>query len=334
MHRFERRLHILRAKRKGAFDPDQHYLEKARRGCVARKVRVLLRQMQPVVLIAPRWSQAHRFLDDVGVDLAVGRPSIECRTLSMAPIHGRSVHQARAWLIRGITEFCGLYLTGPVSQAVDRNGFRHVMRELLQRTTEGPRRALLLHGVEHLCVEARDDLVGVFLHHAREAGDRRRLNLLLAASVSIAALDLPGARRLMLSDYGEEEALEVLTEWAGLVEPQHMWTAVDLLGGVPALLDAVGAEAEQSGSLPSGHDGVWRALGSLADEVRGAISIAVSDERLGDRLEELARMGPLPREPELDPLLLRAGLIQEVPGSGEGRVRVRAPVFGDLALVG
>ena len=132
MNRFQRRKIILEGKKtQGAFDPDQYYLESARRGRTARKLRHHLRRMTPVVLATPRWSQAHRFLDEITVDLAVGEPRIEARTLSMAPVQGRTVHESRAWLLRGIMEFCSLDLQGPVTQAVDRNGFRHVLAELL-----------------------------------------------------------------------------------------------------------------------------------------------------------------------------------------------------------
>ncbi|MEM6929435.1 MAG: hypothetical protein AAF602_21020, partial [Myxococcota bacterium] len=71
-NRFERRVTILRGKRRGAFDGNQPRLEGAGRGRVARKARHHLRAMRPVVLHTPRFSLPERFLDDLAVDLRLG----------------------------------------------------------------------------------------------------------------------------------------------------------------------------------------------------------------------------------------------------------------------
>lgn len=324
---------IMRGKKtQGAFDQGQYYLEAAARGRVARKLRHHLRRMTPVVLHTPRWSQAPRFLDDLAVDLAVGEPHVEARTLSMAPTQGRSVYEGRTWVLRGITEFCSIDLGGPVTQAVDRKGFRHILAELLTRTEHGPRKALLLHGVEHLNVEARADLIEIYADYLAHAGTARRLNLVLASSLDPDTLYLPGAEHLVLQDFGETEALESLVEWAGATSHDLLWSAVDLVGGVPALLDAVGAHAEQTGRFAATREELWRALGPLADEVRGAVSIVVSDDVLADRLEEVARRGPVEADPELDERLERAGLLHRLPRGSSSRVIMRAPVFSDLAM--
>src|SRR5690606_24338297 len=143
MHRLDRRIRILRGKRSGAFDPNQYYLERAFRARVARKRRFFLRRMEPMVLVTPRWSEAWAFLDDLAMELALGKPAIEARSLSMGPMLGRSVHESRAWVIRALTEFLGTGMEGPVSQAVDRKGFRNVVASQLRRARTGPRRLLM-----------------------------------------------------------------------------------------------------------------------------------------------------------------------------------------------
>jgi hypothetical protein len=132
-HRLERRIHLLRGKRDGAFNTDQHYLEKAHRTRIARQLRVHVRRLQPVCLVTPRWSQVRRFLDDLTADLLLGEPSVVARSLSMLPLEGRTPHQAWAWLVQALTEFCHVKLDGPAWQVVSRKGFRHVMRDLFQR---------------------------------------------------------------------------------------------------------------------------------------------------------------------------------------------------------
>lgn len=333
MQRLDRRIRILRGKRQGAFDPDQHFLGQAFRARAARKVRLHLRRQQPVILITPRWSQGRAFLDDVGVDLALGSPAIHCRTLSMAPMLGHSVHDAWTWLVRAVVEFCGVPIEGPVAQAVDRHGFRHVMRELFKRVRTGPRRALLIHQVEQLEVEARDDLIRVFTEHADAVGPERRINLLLACSVDAPSFDLRGAERVFLPDYTDLEAREALVELAGPSPAHDLQYVVGMVGGVPAFLERLGAEAEQSGGrLPSSRDELWKALGPLADEVRGAISILNTDDRHAERFDEVLSLGPVPFDPERDPPLLRAGVLQEIYGGLSAKVMVRAPLFAELAM--
>jgi hypothetical protein len=78
------------------------------------------------------------------------------------------------------------------------------------------------------------------------------------------------------------------------------------------------------------RDAVWRLLGKLAGEIRGAVEIVSGDESLAGRLEHLARNGPADDANEADPTLIRAGLALRDPRTS--RLRVRAPMFSDLAL--
>jgi len=332
MHRLDRRIRILRGKRNGAFDPDQYYLEKAFRARAARKVRLMLRRMQPVILITPRWSAAQVFLDDISVDLGLGRPQVECRTLSMTPMFGRSVHDSRTWVVRALGGFIGVSPEGPASQAVDRQGFRHVIRDLMNRARTGPRRALLVHHLQHLHVEARNDLVRVFEEHMDEMGRERRLNLLLAGSVDVPSFELEGARRVSLPDFSFEEAIEALTEYTGPASLDRLRRAVDVIGGVPEMVLRLGVAAEaRGGRLAKNRDQLWKALGSLTDEVRGAIAIVNSDDSLAARFEEVANTGPLPYEHQKDLPLVRAGVLKELYGGLSHRVMVRAPIFAEMA---
>lgn len=330
MHRLDRRIRILRGKRNGAFDPNQYYLEKAARARVARKVRFHLRRMDPVVLITPRWSEARGFLDDVSVDLALGKPQIEARTLSMAPIVGRSVHESRTWLVRAITEFVGFGVDGPVSQAVDRRGFRYVVGDLLAKARTGPRRALLIHHLEHLHVEALGDFVQVFEEYM--GADDRRLNVLFAGSVDVPAFEMPGAVRVHLGDFSDTEAVEHLAEHTGAVDRKLLARAVDLVGGVPALLERLGDVAEKRGGrLPETREELFRALGPLADELRGALEIVLGDVKLAARFEHIAQGGAVAYDPDRDVALVRAGVVEHRPSGSIARVAVRAPVFGDVS---
>jgi len=332
-HRLDRRIAVLRGKRHGAFDPDQYFLERALRTRAGRKVRLALRRNQPVLLLTPRWSEAQPFLDDVSIDIRLGRPSILSRTLSLKQMSERPINDAWRFILQGLIEFCHLH--GEVGAAVvDRNGFRNHLAELLSRLKKGPRRALMVHGVEHLNTEVRSDLIELFEQYRIETpSEDRKLNMLFACSVDSPAFEIAGAARIVLADYAPIEAIEALVEYLGPVDKTRLNQAVQVIGGVPALLRALGNDGVSSGTLALGRSAIWRALGPLADEIRGALDIVASDDRLARRLEHVAQEGPVPRdEDEGDEDLVRAGLIQEVTWGRPNRVQVRAPVFAELAL--
>jgi hypothetical protein len=328
--RLDRRTRILRGKRQGAFNRDQLYLDRALRARVGRKVRAHLRRLESVVLITPRWSQAQRFLDDVAVDVAIGTPRVEARLLSLQPLAGRNVHEAWSWLAQAFVEFCSLPSDGPLAHAVNRHGFRHALTSVFRRSTRGPRRALLLHGLEHLHVEARDDVLRCFEDHLDEVGTDRRLTLLFGGSVDTPQFELRGGVKIALPDFGPDEAIEALVEYLGPGERDRIAQVVELVGGVPALLDRLGSEAEL-GRLAADRDGLWRALGPLAEEVRGAVAIVSAVDGLAERLEEVSREGPLPEDVRWDRMLLRAGLFSAEGRIGRGKVALRAPLFAELA---
>lgn len=334
-NRLERRIAILKGKREGSFDRDQYYLEKAGRARVARKARTRLRRMQPVVLITPRWSQARRFLDDMATDLMVGDPLVRARTLSLHPLEGRTPHQAWSWLVLAVTEFCSLPLDGPAWQVVSRRGFRHVMRELFVRADAGERRCLMIHGMEHIHVEALRDLIEVFHEHVRGRTGEGRFNLLLAGTVDAPHFEFAGLERLVLPDFAEYEALESLVEHLGPSEVPRLRSLVSLVGGIPAMLDALGNEAaDRISDVLADRRSIWRVLGTIATEMRRAFDIVASDEGLLARIEQIAKEGPQLPDPVKDEALLRAGLVRQV-GHSEGtrRTALRAPFLVDLALV-
>jgi hypothetical protein len=327
MTRIDRRIRMVGSHKKPTpWDPRQTWLEGAQRNRVGRKIRALLRRMEPVVLVTPRWSQAQRFLDDVATDLAVGRPAIACRTLSLAPLQARTLTESWTWLVRALIEFLGLTDDGPPSACVDRQGFRKMLSDLFVRSQGHPKSALLLHGCEHLHLEAREDLLDVVAEHLEEGGPKRALNMLFAGSIDSDDFHLPERPVLWLADYGRAEAIEALAEYTGPVEPARLSAIVQVVGGVPALIDKLGYDAEARGALTLDKDAMWRTLGPLAEEIRGAMSIVNASDVLAERLEQVAagKASPDAR----DASLLRAGLV--IPG--RHGITLRAPLFADLTI--
>lgn len=327
INRLERRIAILRGKREAAFDPDQHYLEKAWRSRVTRQVRVHVRRMEPIVVIAPRWSQPRRFFDDLSADLLLGEPSVVARPLSLLPLQGRTPHQAWAWLVQAVTEFCHLTLEGPAWQVVSRRGFRHVMAELFERAEEGDRRCLMIHGLEHIHVEALRDLIAVFSEHVATRRGEPHFNLLLSSGVDAEHFRFEGFRRVVLSDYGEDEAIEALVEHIGPRERGLLASLVDVVGGVPAFLDVLASQPTRLSDVVADPENVWRVLGSTALDLRGVVEIATSNPDTSARLEFLATEGSAPSSPN-DKALFDAGLA--VRDRVDGHTRLRSPLIAQL----
>jgi hypothetical protein len=189
----------------------------------------------------------------------------------------------------------------------------------------------MMHGLEHAPIDAVTDLIQVFQEHSDRTGRTRKFNLILCGSVDASRIEFDAIERLVLPDFGTDEALEALVEHLGPDEPALLRRAIDIVGGVPAIVDAIGMESRSVvREIVENRDAVWRLLGKLAGEIRGAVEIVSGDESLAGRLEHLARNGPADDANEADPTLIRAGLALRDPRTS--RLRVRAPMFSDLAL--
>lgn len=334
MNRLTRRLTLLRAKRQGCFDRDQYWQETAERARVARKVRSRLRRMQPVVLLTPRWSSPRRFLDDVATDLLIGSPEVICRTLDCTQLKGLTIHQAWAWFASALAELAGLRLDGPAWQAVSRLGFQHVITQALRALQEGHnRRCLMLFALEQVPLEALEDLVAAFEAWRDEVEERDlRFTLLLAGSVTAEDVQVGGAGRpLVLQDYARREAVEALVEELGPLEPHRLEAVVDLVGGVPQLIEQIASQGDGViGDLVARPESVWRALGPVSTQIRGAFEILASDDQMMERFEALTRSGPQPELFDVDPVLTLAGFATRIRQRHRVRVQLRAPLFEEL----
>jgi len=328
VNRIERRRRYNDARRKRPVDPVVSSRERSVRTRAARRIRTALSRMEPVVLVAPRWSDPRQFLDDLALDLTL-TTGLPCRTFSFQALQGRSVHEAWTWVLHGIAEFCGVSLDGPAAQAVTGRGFRTAVGDVLKRAMDGPQRVLLLHNVEHLLVEARDDLFRAFEAHAAEHGPDRKVNMLFCGSVDAPSFAVAGAVRHVLPDYGPDEAANALIDEGASMSDDAIRQAIGLVGGVPALLRELGRSSEKSPLDPT-EDTVLRAIGSLNDEIRGAVAIVSAVDGLADRLELIASAGAQRMEPKWDAILMRSGLIRHADGP-PGFVALRAPIFVRLA---
>jgi hypothetical protein len=332
VHRAVRRLNLWHARKGVTFDPELVYQESALRARTGRRVRTNLRRLEPVAMLTPRWSAPQGFLEDIALDLAVGEPSIGCRTVSFRPLLGRSNAEAWNFILRVLADLPNTgWQQRPLPMVVDRRGFYYAAEQLLDEAhAEAPYPvALLAHSCEHLPVDVLEDVALVWARYAERARDERRCTVLLAGSVDTPALDVGGAARTELSDFGEAEAAAALVMQVGAIPPRLLERAARFSGGVPAVVAALGRGAGD-GVFPGQPEEMIRAMGPLADELRGAMHNAMTDPDVTERLHALMRGEPLVEEPSVDRTLLMSGLSRRTRSVGASMVELRSPALAAL----
>ncbi len=314
-------------------DAGQYWHERTPRMVAARKLRTLLRAGRPTLLHTPRWSQSARWLEDVALDLQLGSPTVQSEVVPLAPMQGRSAVQAWAWVMQRMSGFCGLPDDRRLAQAVNREGFRTLMGELLERSATGPERCAMLLGLESVHLDVLRDLLEVYREHTLAFGEGVRLNFLVTGAVEAPHLGFETTNRLSLPDFSTTEAIESLVEQVGPQPIPRLRQLAVLTGGIPALLDRIGslgpAAIDDAGGA---RDAIWRFLGPLGAEIRSVFQIAWAEPALSRRLEVLAKEGAQPEMLEVDARLLRTGLVRLVRRGSRPRIEIRAPVFADLVL--
>ena len=76
MGRGARRFEHWRARRESFFSPEASRGELDLRDRAGRQIRARLRQMQPTVLLTPRWSKPRDFMESLSLEMAVAEPAM------------------------------------------------------------------------------------------------------------------------------------------------------------------------------------------------------------------------------------------------------------------
>ncbi|MEL6344198.1 MAG: hypothetical protein AAFV53_13845 [Myxococcota bacterium] len=317
------------------FDPEQLHIESQRRARVARKIRTILRRMAPVVLLSPRWSQPLRFIDELAPMLAQGQPAVACRTASLRTVKSRALPEIWNALVEVFSRMVPAEWRpeGPSSVA-DRRGFRWSLRQLLQHAhREAPHPiALMVCEAEHLPLSVWEDVALVWEEYWERHPDavERRCTLLLAGSVHAHWLKIGDAPRIPLEDFSESEALSRMVSGDTPSGIRTIRAVARFTGGIPSVVDRFSAHYDEHGFLPAARDGLLQILGTLSDEMRGAVDIIAADEELSSRLEQLLSGVPLREERRLDEPLRMAGLVRTISPAGQPHVILRAPALAAL----
>ncbi|MEM6931046.1 MAG: hypothetical protein AAF602_29195, partial [Myxococcota bacterium] len=267
--------------------------------------------------------------------LRLGRPAIYCRTLSVAPLRDCTAQQARSWLMNALASFCLLDQEHrELLRVTSSHDFRVRMKEMFRRAEAADRRCLLVHGVEHLPVDAMRDLVAVFEDHVHLRRGAPGFNLLMAGQRVPDWADTPGVVALTLPDFSMDEAVEALVEQLGPEGHVQFGALVATVGGIPEIIEALGAErATHIGRIVHDPSAFWSVLGPLADALRKAHETAMRRPELAGRLRSLATRGRLVPSPEIDRDLEELGLVRT---GGRSPTRIatslRAPILADLVL--
>ena len=303
------------------------------RARAARAARASLRRMEPVVLLAPRWSATERFLEDLAQDLAVGEPTVACRVLSFRGLQGRGVVEAWRHTLHLLSRLAeGVPRAEVPSSVVNRRGFRWALEELLEGLHEGAlhRTALLAHGCDSLPVEILDDMIGAWQDYYRRHPEHRRCTALFAAADTARWLAVGDRPCIYLADYAETEALAAMVSRAGPMPLRSLERAARFTGGVPALVERLADFTRVGGALPSRPKDILEAFGSLREELRGAVEIVGAHEGLAERLSSLQHGEPVAMDPSVDPALITAGLLRPLRTPRGPEVALRAPAIANF----
>lgn len=300
------------------------------RGRTARKVRNSIRRGSSVILRVPRWGAVSDFLEAVALELAVGEPAFLCRTVGFPSLRGRSLPEVWQVVLHLFSQLGEpRWVQGAPLAITDAHGFRYALGALLDGVAarSGQPCALLVYGLEHLPVQVVSDLCEVW---NRWRKPEHAATLLLATAAGSAPLTLEGAELVELADYGEDEALAALSSHATVFPSRALRAAARFTGGIPCLVDALCSRLVAQ-ELPSvSPTALLDSLGPLADELRGAVDIASTDDALSDRLQSLLGGDALPWDPEVDGPLSEAGLVRSARGSSAPMAVLRAPALAAL----
>lgn len=310
----------------------QNFLETALRGRAARLVRTSLRRMEPVFVVTPRWSRPQGFLEEIALDLAVGEPSVGCRTIGFRPLRSRGPAAAWPFMLQVLGQLGrGGNGAETIATAVDREAFKAGVGEALRAAHRQSRHrlAVLMHGIENIPVEVLADLVEEWSRYRLDHPEGTRVTLLLAGAERPAWLDLPDLHVVELEDYSEAEAIAAIVARCGPLPPRRLLTLARFTGGVPAVVDAVSGMIVERGSRLD-VDVILQGMGPVADEMRGALNIVAARGELSDRLSQLCREPNLPAAIDVDSPLLAAGLLRRRRLGGRDRVALRSPALAAL----
>lgn len=277
----------------------------------------------------PRWGEGRQFLEDVGTDLMLLPEPIESHVLEIDD--NASTGPSDAWrrLTPAIARALGVAVSD-AGQPVERVGFCHLLRQLFQAAeVAGVPVVLMLEGAGRLPLEVAQDISEAFRTHMDRHPVGRVVNLVVAAQIGASWPEIPGAARFVVPDYGPSETIVALAEQLGGADPEVLGWVASVVGGVPALVEAMGRVA----ALPLMGDraAVRAAVATLGDEMRGAMTILRSDGVLAQRLEFIAGAGEAPWDAVADRVLLDAGIIHRTRFGRTARASVRSPLVEDFS---
>jgi hypothetical protein len=215
---------------------------------------------------------------------------------------------------------------------VDRGGFRFAIQALLEdaHRTAAHDVALLATGAQHAPVEVIEDLNAAWLAYRAAHPEGSRCTLLLTVPSGTGPLGFGAASTVELVDLAESEVAGEIGAESGALSPWQIEDVARFTGGIPGLVQAIGAQIRSGGGLPTDRELLLHSVGGLADEMRGAVDIVTMNNRLAERLDGLLDGRPAPLEPGIDRQLEMAGLIRSVRAHGMDQVALRAPAIATL----
>jgi len=216
MPRLKRRLQIPRQRQTRCFDPEQYYLEEADYARAVRKVRVLLRQNQPVLLMAEEWPLDLQCLVDLSASLQWSRPELSLHICEVGEVRGWDVEETEHWLLSCFTDAMGLPSVSRMLARIREPGFTACLSALIEEAPRDERHGLCLHGFHLLHPRVRRDLSDwIASQYWGRQGALASPSLLLTGPLGSTAMDIEGGRCVVLRSNAVQEEAPLLLQASG-----------------------------------------------------------------------------------------------------------------------
>lgn len=207
MKRFDRRKRLLAQKRNGAFDPNQYYLERDKNSRALRKIRVLLRKMEPVSLMGTAWDPRTSDILSMSSVLATGTPEVWMHLANCREIWNWDSENSEKWMVARVADALGLTSVSRSLSQLGGAGFQDCLWELIDHGQGRHRSAICLHGF-HQVHPATATAFGQWMsEYMRQTGAHDRMLTVLATGPT-------GSLKLEATEviYPAWEGLECLDE--------------------------------------------------------------------------------------------------------------------------
>lgn len=302
--------------------PELIRAERWPRAQAVRRIRAGIRRGKLVIVHYPRWSDVTGMLDDLAVDLGVADSPIQSARIDLSDPRLREAPGAWGRLLAIVSQHAGVPLPSAAAWPMAREGFRFGLTAIFEAARDNPPRVLLAERGHHLPWEILADMATAWSQWAAGQSGPAAIRIVVATRADVPPIVPDDCELIDLPDFGEDEAVSWLTGWLGVDRVPQIRAMISRMGGVPDLMrQVVTAGKVPDVSTPAGALAAW---GGQLGRLESAVQLARTQDEVAERLDALFG-GPQPTKPEVDRVLVRAGLARMRQGPLRRDTALRSP---------